>query len=38
LPRLPEGRKTPVADLVDGNLYVATGSFKLPTLRGRFTP
>jgi len=38
LPGLPEGRKTPVADLIDGHLYVATGSFLLPTLRGRLTP
>jgi N-acetylneuraminic acid mutarotase len=38
LPSLPQGRKTPVADFIDGDLYVATGSFRLPTLRGRFQP
>jgi hypothetical protein len=38
LPSLPQGRKTPVADIIAGDLYVATGSFRLTTLRGRFQP
>jgi hypothetical protein len=38
LPKLPQGRKTPVADIIGNDLYVATGSFRLSTLRGRFQP
>ncbi len=38
LPALPVGRKSPVAGLIGGDLYVATGSFRLPTLKGRLSP
>lgn len=38
LPGLPVGRKSAVAGLIGGDLYVATGSFKSPTLKGRFSP
>jgi len=38
LPALPQGRKSPVAGLIGGDLYVATGSFKTPTLKGRLLP
>jgi len=35
---LPDTRKTPVAGLLGTELYVATGSFRTATLRGRLSP
>ncbi len=35
---LPDTRKTPVAGLLGAELYVATGSFRTATLRGRLLP
>jgi N-acetylneuraminic acid mutarotase len=35
---LPDTRKTPVAGLLGADLYVATGSFRTATLRGRLLP
>jgi hypothetical protein len=35
---LPDTRKTPVAGLLGADLYVATGSFRIATLRGRLLP